>query len=193
MKTLFISTFNKFIYIALLIDNKIISLEKIKSEQSHSIYTVPTIKKVLEINKLKPKDLEQIEVINGPGSFTGVRIGVTIAKTLAYTLNIPIKTISSLEAYAVSSVSNKNKLVTLSDIKGTYYGLFDKGNKLLCPLNYLSKQEFSKYLKSNHLEEYLIENTELDIEKIHNYLKNIEDVNPHEVKPLYIKIIEALK
>ena len=58
----------------------------------------PAIKELIDEQKL-----DEIIVVNGPGSFTGVRLGVTIAKTLAYTLNIPIKTISSLE---VSSISN---------------------------------------------------------------------------------------
>ena len=49
---------------------------------------------------LKPADLDKIVVAKGPGSYTGVRIGVTIAKTLAWTLNIPLVGISSLEALA---------------------------------------------------------------------------------------------
>ena len=49
---------------------------------------------------MKPADIEKIVVAKGPGSYTGVRIGVTIAKTLAWTLNIPLVGISSLEVLA---------------------------------------------------------------------------------------------
>ena len=49
---------------------------------------------------MKPADLDKIVVAKGPGSYTGVRIGVTIAKTFAWTLNIPLVGISSLEALA---------------------------------------------------------------------------------------------
>ena len=127
MYTLFISTFDKNIQIGLLKDDEVINHEIKESINSHSIYTMPIIKELLDNNNLTTKDLKEIEVVNGPGSFTGVRIGVTIAKTLSYTLNIPIKTISSLECYALSSKMGK-KLVTLKDIKGVYYGLFDEQN-----------------------------------------------------------------
>ena len=46
-------------------------------------------------------------MVNGPGSFTGIRIGITIAKVYAWSLNIPITTISSLEAMAISSENEK--------------------------------------------------------------------------------------
>ncbi len=194
MYTLFISTFDKYINIGLLKDNEIIDSEIKESEQSHSIYTIPLIKKILENNNLTVKDLNQIEVINGPGSFTGVRIGVTIAKTLAYTLNIPIKTISTLEAYAVSLEKQDDIIVTLRDLKGVYYGIFNKNNELLKPLNYLNKNDFDNYISTNNLTNNLIsEEPILDIKKIHEYLKNKQSTNPHQVNPLYIKQIEVEK
>ena len=193
MYTLFISTFNEYVIISLLKDDKIISYEEQKSNHGHSLIAVPTIEKILEKENITPQDLNQIEVINGPGSFTGVRIGVTIAKTLAYTLNIPIKTISTLQAYAVSQETNNKKILTLSDIKGTYFGLFSKDNELLEPLNYLNKAEFTNYLEKNNLHNYLIENPKLDIVKIHKFLKTKESTNPHNVNPLYIKKIEVEK
>ena len=194
MYTLFISTYDKYINIGLLKDNEIIDSEIKESEQSHSIYTVPLIKKILENNNLTVKDLNQIEVINGPGSFTGVRIGVTIAKTLAYTLNIPIKTISTLEAYAVSLEKQDDIIVTLRDLKGVYYGIFNKNNELLKPLNYLNKNDFDNYISTNNLTNNLInEEPILDIKKIHEYLKNKQSTNSHQVNPLYIKQIEVEK
>ena len=194
MYTLFISTFDKYINIGLLKDNEIIDSEIKELEQSHSIYTIPLIKKILENNNLTVKDLNQIEVINGPGSFTGVRIGVTIAKTLAYTLNIPIKTISTLEAYAVSLEKQDDIIVTLRDLKGVYYGIFNKNNELLKPLNYLNKNDFDNYISTNNLTNNLIsEEPILDIKKIHEYLKNKQSTNPHQVNPLYIKQIEVEK
>ena len=57
------------------------------------------IDKVLQEKNLKPKDLSQISIKTGPGSFTGLRIGIAIANTLSYLLKIPInnKKIGDLE------------------------------------------------------------------------------------------------
>ena len=163
-----------------------------ESINAHSIYTMPIIKEILDKNNIKPKDLNEIEVINGPGSFTGVRIGVTIAKTLAYTLNIKIKSMSSIEALALSG-NNKKKLVVIKDLKGVYYGLFNEDNELLESLNYLNNKEFEDYVEKNNLENLIIEETMLNPKKIYEYLKNKDSLNPHHVNPLYIKQIEAEK
>ena len=192
MYTLFISTYDKFINVALLNDDDILEYNIKESINSHSIYTMPIIKKTLDKFNLTTKNLNQIEVINGPGSFTGVRIAVTIAKTLSYTLNIPIKTISSIEALAVSGEPIK-KLVTIKDLKGVYYGIFNEYNELLEPLNYLNNKDFKEYIEKNNLENLIIEETNLNPKKIHEYLKEKESVNPHHVNPLYIKQIEAEK
>lgn len=194
MYTLFISTFNKYIHIGLLQDKKLIKSEEKESFQNHSIYAMPLIETVLKQAGITVKELSQIEVINGPGSFTGVRIGVTIAKTLAYTLNIPIKTISSLEAYAVSMDKAEKIITTISDIKGVYFGIFNEQKELIKPLNYLSKTEFQEYIENNNLTNYLItESSKLNIEKIHEALEKVNSTNPHHVNPLYIKKIEVEK
>lgn len=51
---------------------------------------------------MKPKELDRIAVAQGPGSYTGVRMAVTTAKTLAWSLNIPLVSISTLELMAQS-------------------------------------------------------------------------------------------
>jgi len=192
MYTLFISTYDKFINVALLKDDEVLEEIKKESINSHSIYTMPMIKEILDKNNITTNDLNQIEVINGPGSFTGVRIAVTIAKTLAYTLNIPIKSISSIEALAVGSTKSK-KLVTIKDLKGVYYGLFNEENKLIEPLNYLNNKDFKEYVEKNDFENIILEDTKLCPKKIHEYLKTQDAQNPHHVNPLYIKQIEAEK
>ena len=124
MYTLFISTFNELITIGLLKDGKQIDIIEKKSNRNHSEFTVPMIETILKNNNINTNYLNDIIVVNGPGSFTGVRIGVTIAKTLAYTLDISIKTITSLEAFAVSHDSKDNKL----DLEKIYTYLKNKDN-----------------------------------------------------------------
>lgn len=189
MKTLFISTYNEIITIGLLDDGKLVDEVNQESHKSHSIYLIPIIKGILKNNNIDTSNLNEIQVINGPGSFTGIRLGITVAKTLAYTLNIPIKTITSIEAIAASN--NYDKLiVSIKDNKGKYLGIFNN-NKLVNDLLYLSNNEYEEYLK-NYSDYEIIENNTLDLERIYSYLKYKEPVNPHSVKAVYIKGIEAL-
>ena len=186
MFTLFISTYNENLTIGLLKDDSLVSKEEKKTIHSHSEFLVPLIKKILDNNNLKPQDLNQILVVNGPGSFTGIRLGITVAKTLAYTLNIPIKTITSIEALACS-IDDKDKIITISDNKGEYIGIF-KDNKLF-DLFYLNEESSKEYLKDNN---NVYKTDVLNIQKIYGYSKNLETTNAHAVKAIYIKQIEAL-
>ena len=91
---LFIDTHDSLITIALKTESKLYIKTK-ESEYSHSIYVMPMIEEIFDENKLDVKDLKQIIVVNGPGSFTGIRIGLSIAKTIAYALNIKINSVFS--------------------------------------------------------------------------------------------------
>jgi len=188
MKTLFISTYNDLLTIALLENNKLISIKEKKSERSHSQILIPTIEEILKDNQLKSQDLDEIIAINGPGSFTGVRLGITVAKTLAYTLNIPIKLIDTITALAISDKSLDRKLVKINDLKGVYYGVYEN-NQLNGELKYLNNEEYKLFLAKNNL--LITDKQKLDIEAIADYLTNKPNINPHEVKPIYIKQIEV--
>lgn len=188
MFTLFISTYSSLITIGLFKNGKVLE-EKIKeSERSHSIYLLPMIDEILKSNNLLPNDLNDILVVNGPGSFTGIRLGVTVAKTLAYTLNINIKTISSIEAIGVS-IKDENKIITISDNKGKYIGVFEN-NKLVQDLLYLSSDESISFLSKFNYKEY--NDSKLNLEAIYNYSLNLKETSAHAVNPIYIKGIEAL-
>jgi tRNA threonylcarbamoyladenosine biosynthesis protein TsaB len=186
MRTIFISTYCEKISIALLFNDKLISLKEKVANRSHSNYTVPLIDEILKENNLIPQNINSIIVIDGPGSFTGVRLGITVAKMLAYTLNIPIKCISSIEAIAISN-DDYLKIVTISDSKGKYFGIFNN-NIIEEPLMYLANDDFALYINNPKYQNYkVISNDKLDIEKINAYCKNIKEVNPHAVKARYIK------
>ena len=187
MYSLFIDTHDIEIIIALYKDDKLVDSIIKKSTRHHSEYIMPTIRDIISNNGIEVKDLGQIFVVNGPGSFTGVRLGVTIAKTLAYTLNIPIKTITSLEVIMLSS---NCELPIIHDVKGIFGGLFKEG-ELVDDYFYMSNSEFEEY-KSKH--DYKIEeNYEINFENVIKYLENKQPLNAHKVNPLYIKVIEALK
>lgn len=194
MISLFLDTHDKNIIEVLYRDGKVLDKNIRISERNHSDFTMPMLDELLKRNNLTVQDLNEVFVCNGPGSFTGVRIGVTIAKTLAYTLNIPIKTISSLECLALSSKLNEKKVSIIKDVKGVFYSLFDENNNFIEGPFYKSNSEFDDFLKINNIDDTsIIEESDYDYENIYSQLKEFKSLNAHEVKPLYIKVIEALK
>lgn len=75
-----------------------------KAERNHSIHLIPLIQQLLTSAGMRPRDLDALAVGVGPGSYTGVRIGVTVAKTFAWTHGMALLGVSSLEALALGGV-----------------------------------------------------------------------------------------
>ena len=186
MYSLFLDTHDKNVVVVLYKDGVVVCNETLESNNKHSVITIPTIKKVLEENNIDIKDISEIIVVLGPGSFTGVRIAITIAKTIAYCLNIPIKTIDSLMLMAVC-VDN-DKCVAIPDRNGAFVGYFDALNNTLKDYTYINKNEYEELL----LKEKVYSDINIDYQKVYEYLKGEKGKNPHLVKPLYIKGISAL-
>ncbi len=181
--TLFIDTHLNDVVIILYENGKIIREKIISDEKATSKFIMPTIKKIL--NQKVP---DSLIVVNGPGSFTGVRLGVTIAKTLAFTLKTSIRVISSLECMALCS-SAEDKIVAFSDNNGYYIGIFDNNYNLIGNYEYLSNKEFEEYSKN-----YQVDTTvKLDYLKIIEYALKKDELVPHEVNPVYVKKLDVEK
>ena len=179
---LFIDTHDELITIGLEYNDKLFIKTK-ESEYSHSIFTMPMIKEIFEENNLNINDLDKVIVVNGPGSFTGIRIGLTIAKTLAYTLNIKINTISSLLAYLISNNNNEKRMAVIEDNKGYYVSAMDENNNIILKEQYIENNNYD-YKQVEH---------KLDLDKIIDYCNNLESENYHHIKANYIKKIEIEK
>lgn len=179
---LFIDTHDMLITIAIKNGDKLFIKTK-ESEYSHSKFVMPMIKEIFEENNLDIHNLDEILVVNGPGSFTGIRIGLTIAKTIAYSLNIKIKCISSLTAYLVSSDLSSDKMCVIEDNKGYYISVFDKDNNSVIPECYVTSNEY----------DYEIVENKLDVMKVIDYSKKIDYEDYYHVKANYVKKIEVEK
>jgi len=103
MTVLAIDTSNCALGVALLEDNQVLGEYITNLKKNHSVRIMPAIETLMSDCERVPSDLTKIVVAKGPGSYTGVRIGVTIAKTLAWTLNIPLVGVSSLEILAAGT------------------------------------------------------------------------------------------
>lgn len=190
MYTLLIDTHFSEVLLLLYKDGKIVYKIKEESKQSHSILTMPLLKKMLNEKNVNIKEINQLVVVNGPGSFTGVRIGVTIAKTISYCLNIPIKVISSLEVVASNIECVGDKIVAINDRNGYFIGKFSNDNVLKEEYFYLNNKEFVEFSIKNTV---YIGNFAIDYEKVYGLINSKKTINPHLVNPLYVKKIEVQK
>lgn len=200
MRILYIDTSSSYLYTSIVEDNEILSEIKEEFGQSLSEVALPRIVSMFEDNNLSPKDIDKIIVVNGPGSFTGIRIGITIAKIYAWSLNIPITTIYSLEAMAISSNKNTYHVPILNARRGyVYTAIYDENYKeVLKPCHILLTDLQDKLKEISDYE--FISNDEFDLNveayspnfvRIINYFKDKENINPHAVNPEYLKLTEA--
>ena len=202
MKYLYIDTSSSYLYSAIIEDNKLLSEVQEEYGQSLSEVTLPRIVSMFEKNQLTAKDIDKIIVVNGPGSFTGIRIGLTIAKVYAWSLNIPITTIYSLEAMSISSEEKKVHVPMINARRGyVFTAIYDENQKELLKPQHMKLSDLQKELEK--VGEYeIITNDEFEnLENTTSYVPNMlkivqtfkdkEEVNPHSVNPEYLKLTEA--
>ncbi len=202
MRYLYIDTSSSYLYTAIVEKDKLIDSVQEEYGQSLSEVALPKIVSMFQNNNLTAKDIDKILVVNGPGSFTGIRIGITIAKVYAWSLQIPISVVSSLEAMAISSDTKTIHIPMINARRGyVYAAIYDDNNKELLKPQHVKLSDLEKeYQKYPNRE--IITNDEFDIAeeitpytpnmlKIVQNFKNRENLNPHAVNPNYLKLTEA--
>lgn len=189
MITLVIDTHSNMLNLGIIKDNILLKEVHLETHQNHSSKTLVNIDNMFKQLNMIPNDIDKIMVVNGPGSYTGLRIGVTIAKTYAYTLNKKVIPVSSLKASALT-VSDFDYVVVSIDAKRDHLfaAIYDKDYNEVSIEQYISKDnlelEITK-LKGNIIQ--LKDNQTLNILKIADYYKDNNGVNPHFLVPNYLK------
>lgn len=205
MICLFFDTSSDLLKVSLIKDNKIIFDKELHTKNDHSSYLVPTIDEAFKSNNIDFKELDEIIVGNGPGSFTGTRISIAVAKTYAFSFNIPVYMISSLEELIYNNDGYDFYVPIIEEKKeNLYFSIFDKNKKRVMYDTYSSTEYMYKKLEELNGKILLISLSDKEYEKYDtvkasinalNIMKNIdvnnEKVNPHLLKPNYIKKIEA--
>ena len=97
--------------VALAENDKIIVSAINDQQKDHAAWLQSAIKKLLEKSPIKSDQLNAIGISNGPGSYTGLRVGLSTAKGLCYALKIPLITINTLEVLAFSVINENFKYV----------------------------------------------------------------------------------
>lgn len=135
MKILAVDTSSAICSVAILENDNLIDINELDDGKTHSENLMPLLDELLKRNSLDVKDIDMIACTVGPGSFTGIRIGVSSIKPIAEVLNIKVASVMSLEALA-RNVENKSTIVSLIDARNNqvYAGIFDE--------NYNKKEEY---------------------------------------------------
>lgn len=198
MKTIVMDTSNTYLAIALYEDNNCLDKYQEEGNKKQSEYAITYLEKMLNNHQLNVLDFDEMIITIGPGSYTGQRVALTIAKTLAAISDIKIKVVSSLHSY----VGNK-KGISIIDArsKKIFVGVYDNNNPVVDDQIMLIedfdtfKKEYSDYLIYGDSQIVGKEKIDVDLcQNIYEAGKNVsyvEDVD--NLIPRYLKEVDAKK
>ncbi|MBN2540639.1 MAG: tRNA (adenosine(37)-N6)-threonylcarbamoyltransferase complex dimerization subunit type 1 TsaB [Bacilli bacterium] len=190
-KILIVDTATKYIYLSLVIDNHEVQSIYQEGINNHSVTIIPFLDELLEQEHIGLQDLDEVIVGVGPGSYTGVRIGVTVAKMIGYLNNIPVKTISSLAL--IASSSDAEYVIPYVDARrgNAFITCFKQVNGKLDFVTEESLEQIETYLEQFDFTYDFIAEGKPNANKIiqSNLLQDIDEI--HELKPNYLRITEA--
>ena len=137
MKVLAFDTSSKALSVALLEEENRLAELTLTIKKNHSITLMPTIEFLMASIDWRPTDLDRIVVAEGPGSYTGLRIAVATAKTLAQTLKIDLVGVSSLLALVPEEI--EGLAIPVMDARRNHvYAGFYQEDQLVYPEGHLS-------------------------------------------------------
>lgn len=150
MYTLLLDSSNKLLVAGLAKDNKVIDYIIYEAWQKQSEYMIKEIKNIFTRNNIDPKEINEIIVTKGPGSYTGLRIALTIAKIYGYILNIPVYALSSLEILLDSKEDNINTICLMNARSSrSYIGIYSSNKEVLLEDKVLTNEEVKTLIKNN--------------------------------------------
>lgn len=204
MISLFIDSSLDYVRAALVEDNKLLAFKEGNMPNMHSVYATSYIRQILDDAGIDANNIDKIMVVNGPGSFTGVRIGVTIAKTYGYLVKKEVTPLSSLKCLALSKKHEGNIMCLIFARRNNYYmGLYDQDNNEIVPEAFIDGNQVlelvEKYQPSVVSNEFSvlgsvkIEKANLNILEIIKYYQDKETVNAHKLVPNYLKLPQVLE
>ena len=202
MISLFLDTSSSYLTLAILKDGKELKSLYEYLDKDMSKETLNKIKIMMDSLNLKPNDVSNIIVVTGPGSYTGLRVGVTIAKTYAWGLHKNLYSVSSLRTLATTISLKNTYIVPIIDARRGYFfaGIYDEEYNEVLKDTYIKYEDLKEKLDTlNKPYKFVttskVEGIESIIYKpnIENLFKHIkfDEVSPHTLVPNYLKKTEA--
>lgn len=184
---------SKYLSVGLAKDGKVIDKIFYEAWQRQSEMMTSELETILQRNNVKNEEIDAVVIGIGPGSYTGVRIAVTIGKTLSYTLKTKIYRVSSLSLLRDES---KPTICVFNARSGrSYVGVYE-GDKCLVKDCVMTNEDLTKYI--NEHKSYLVNGelshlvlTSNEYDTIENLAKGLKEENraenPFVVNPVYLK------
>lgn len=198
MKTIIMDTSNTYLVVALYEDDRCLEAIQEQGNKKQSEYAIIYLQQLLQKHNTEMLEIEEMIITIGPGSYTGERVALTIAKTLAATTTIKVKAVSSLAAYA-----GMKKAISVLDArsKKIYVGVYENGQSIVAD-QLIDIDNFADFYKEYQdysivgdgelvgftNQEVNLSDTIFTIAKTLDYITNVDVLVPH-----YIKEVEAKK
>ncbi len=199
MISLFLNTSVDFLSVAIVKDDVVLDSFYTKLNNDLSKITLSVIDDMLNRLSISKRDINRIVCVNGPGSFTGLRIGVTIAKVWAYSLNIDIVGVSSL--YVLATGVEGDYIVPIIDARRgyVYAGIYDKNYNVVMEDCYISLEELSNRVSELDSDVIYVSSDGFNgsieyspnIERVFKYLNRDNVSDSFSFVPNYLKRVEA--
>ena len=191
MYQLLLDSSNKFLSVGLSKDGKVVDKIFYEAWQRQSEMMVTEVDNILRRNNLKKEDLSAVVVGVGPGSYTGVRIGATIAKTIAYALHIKLYAKSSLSLLKTQDFPT---ICVFNARSGrSYFGVYE-GKKVIEKDCVIENEKVIDYIKNHPSYKVCgdtyqlgLESEEFDVIRNLADLSDAKEVDPFRLNPVYLK------
>lgn len=201
MISLFLDTSSSYLNSAIIKDGKVLKNLYLYLEKDMSKLALFKIKEMLEELNITPNKIDKVIVAKGPGSYTGLRVGVTIAKVFTWGLQKELESLSSLYVLA-SSVTDSSYIVPVIDARRDYLfaSIYDKDYNVILEETYIKKEDLLaktsllkgsvKYVSSMEIPDFETIKYIPNIGNMQKHMKPVKE-NPNEIIPNYLKKTEA--
>ena len=202
MISLFLDTSSSYLTLAILKDGKELKSLYEYLDKDMSKETLNKIKIIMDSLNLKPNDVSNIIVVTGPGSYTGLRVGVTIAKTYAWGLHKNLYSVSSLKTLATTISLENIYIVPILDARRGYFfaGISDEEYNEVLKDTYIKYEDLKEKLDTLNKPYKFVTTSKVEgiesiiykpnIENLFKHMK-FDEVSPHTLVPNYLKKTEA--
>ena len=192
MYVILLDSSNTNLSVGLAKDNLLLDVVSYEAWQRQSEYMIPELAKLLEKHNVKNEEISDVMVAMGPGSYTGVRIAITIAKTIATALECNLYAISSLRVQK----DCKNPSICLINARSgrSYIGVYED-KQIILEDQIMTNDKVLEYIKE-HPEYSVCGNTDYlgikgiepnNIKEMLDLKEAIKPINPLSLRPIYMK------
>ncbi len=192
MITVLLDSSNTNLSVGIARDNLLLDYVSYEAWQRQSEFMIVELNKLLEKHNIKKEEIKEVIVAKGPGSYTGVRIAITIAKTIAVALDAKLYDVSSLRVQKDGAIPSICVINARSN--RSYVGVY-QDQKILLDDCIMKNDEVLKYLQ-DHPDYVLCGEAKYlgqegkqtnNLQEMLNLKDSLESINPLSLKPVYMK------